>query len=99
MNHMEISHFDGRAGFSDDEYLSWIHSNPNGYVVNYDVDLSFPDYPMVHSSSHKSISTGARSNYTTGKYRKICSNNLELLELWTEHFLGKAVTKCKVCMK
>ncbi|HFQ4916897.1 TPA: hypothetical protein ACGUTA_004304 [Vibrio vulnificus] len=99
MNKIEVVHFDGTLGFSDEEYLVWIENNLEGYVVNYDVDGNFPDYPMVHLSSHKSISSSSRTNYTTGKYRKICSNNLDALEVWTSNMLGKSVTKCRVCMK
>jgi hypothetical protein len=60
--------------FVNDEsgYLKWIDNNPNGFIVNLDEPLVTPQYPMVHLTSHKLISSPSRTNYTTGRYFKVC---------------------------
>ena len=86
--------------FPNDEegYLRWVQSEPAGYVVNIDDPNSWPKYPMVHVASHKSMSSASRSNYTTGKYFKVCSVNLDELEQWSQRNYQKALTRCKSCM-
>ena len=86
--------------FKDDEagYLKWVLANPTGYVVNVDRPQYFPQYPMVHSATHKAVSTPARSNYTTGKYLKFCSVSLVALEQWSQTNYGRPLTRCAQCM-
>jgi hypothetical protein len=86
--------------FENDEsdYLSWVQANPSGYVVNVDVPHHTPQYPMVHLASHKAVSSPTRSNYTTGRYIKFCSVNLEALERWAKDKYGRPLTRCAVCM-
>ena len=82
----------------DSGYLKWVVSNPNGYVVNVDEPQYFSEYPMVHSASHKSISSPKRSNYTTGRYLKFCAVSLQELEQWSQATYGRPLTHCAVCM-
>jgi hypothetical protein len=86
--------------FKDDDegYLRWIEGNQGGYVVNMDEPPSVPQYPMLHSATHKLLSTPKRTNYTTGKYFKVCSTDLEALEKWSQRRYGKSLTRCAQCM-
>ncbi len=84
---------------SDDAgYLKWVQANPAGYVVNVDEPQRFQRYPMVHSASHKSVSSPTRSNYTTGRYLKFCSVSLEELEQWSQAKYGRPLTRCAQCL-
>ncbi|WHZ20487.1 MAG: hypothetical protein OJF55_002636 [Rhodanobacteraceae bacterium] len=89
------------VSFRNDDagYLKWVHGNPGGYVVNVDEPHSMPQYPMVHSASHKAISSSSRSNYTTGRYLKFCSVSLEELERWSKATCGRRLTRCAQCVK
>jgi hypothetical protein len=86
--------------FVNDEngYLGWVQAHPNGYVVNIDNPQVTPQYPMVHAASHRSMSTPARTNYTTGRYFKVCSEQFEELEAWAQSKYGHALTRCRQCM-
>lgn len=83
----------------DNGYLRWVTGHPSGFVVNYDVPQSFPQYPMVHSATHAAVTTGARGNYTTNQYRKACSVDIDELEAWSIAHFNKTLTRCRVCMK
>jgi hypothetical protein len=76
--------------FENDEngYLAWVQGHPDGYIVNIDDPQVTPQYPMVHAASHKSLSSSARTNYTTGRYFKVCSERLEELEVWAQKKYG-----------
>ena len=86
--------------FVNDEsgYLAWVQAHPKGYVVNIDAPPVTPQYPMVHAASHKSLSSPARTNYTTGRYFKVCSDQLEELGAWADKKYGRALTRCRQCM-
>ena len=86
--------------FENDEaaYLTWVHANLEGYVVNVDKARSFPQYPMVHRATHRAISTSAWANYTTGQFIKVCSLDLKALEQWSRREYGRALNPCTVCM-
>ncbi len=97
---MEVHHFDGSSNNGDLEYLKWVKDNPNGFIINYDKKKKSKCYPMIHLSTHKSLSTPKRKNYTTGEYSKICSNDKSKLEKYAEKLLdGKLVNRCQGCMK
>lgn len=85
--------------FKNDEagYLKWILANPTGYVVNVDEPQYFSQYPMVHSATHKLISSPTRCNYTTGRYIKFCSVSLEALEKWSQAKYRRPLNPCKKC--
>jgi hypothetical protein len=86
--------------FINDEsaYLAWVEANQNGYAVNVDELRYFPQYPMVHRASHKIISTPARTNYTTGRFVKVCSLNFDALEQWSQEKYGRPLTRCAKCI-
>ena len=85
--------------FVNDEkgYLDWVRSNQNGYVVNSDHDHRSPDYPMIHLATHKSMSSPKRTNYTTGRFFKVCSNDRRELEKWAKDERGRPLTPCRTC--
>lgn len=90
-------------GFRNDDagYLRWIEAHPMGFVVNIDVRQRRPEYPMVHSTQHKLLSSGAVGGYTTGDYEKVCSDDMGELEEWSKKTHGKTLTVCQspVCAK
>lgn len=81
----------------DDGYLSWIASNPEGYVVNIERSLN-PNNVILHRANCWTI-TGdpARGESWTDAYVKICSTSMEELESWITNDVGVEVRKCKVC--
>ena len=85
--------------FKADElgYLSWVHNNPRGFVVNIDNPNTTPTYPMMHAASHKVISSSSRGNYTTVRYFKVCSTSLTELESWSQENYKRHPTRCKQC--
>lgn len=78
-------------------YLAWVHAHPRGYIANIDVAQRVPQYPMVHTTSHRLLSSSDVGNYTTNNYMKVCSADLDSLERWSEGKFKKALTKCRVC--
>lgn len=84
-------------GFRNDNdgYARWIDTHPNGFVVNVDVPQRRPEYPMVHSSQHKLLSSDEVGGYTDGDYEKVCSDDLTELEEWSKENHGKRLTYCK----
>ena len=82
----------------EEEYLAWVANNPAGYIVNIDKPKNTPHYPMVHRTTHKSMSSETRTNYTTGRYFKVCSNDLSELQAWSERIYQKTLTICQSCM-
>lgn len=89
-----ILHFDN----NEEEYLAWVHANPNGFVVNVDRARRVPHYPMVHRATHGLMSSPARTNYTTNDYIKICSPELSELEGFSLSEYGRALNRCETCM-
>jgi hypothetical protein len=85
--------------FQNDEagYLRWLEANPHGYVVNVDEPNHIAQYPMVHRATHKVLSSPHRTNYTTGRYIKICSDNLQELEGWSKQKYGRQLVRCAQC--
>ena len=86
--------------FDNDEagYLKWVQSNPDGFVANVDRAETVPQYPMVHSATHGSLSSPKIGNFTTGAYVKLCSADLEALEQYSQTKFGRALTRCSQCM-
>jgi hypothetical protein len=87
--------------FVNDElgYLSWVHENPNGFIVNYlEADTQAPKYPMIHRATHKALWSPTRTNYTISGYLKACSNDVHELRSWATNLLRKELTPCSVCM-
>ncbi len=68
---------------NDDEgYLSWIATNPDGFVLKVR-RMADPDYVVLHRASCGSISTDKREPgaYTTRSYRKVCAASVAELQL------------------
>lgn len=83
--------------FEDDEdgYLAWLAAHPAGLVVN----THRPEdrhYLMLHRATCPSISSRARTNYTTTGYMKVCSKALAALEQWAASLDGRLVP-CGLC--
>ena len=70
--------------FLDDDvgYLSWIATNPDGFVLNVR-RVADPAYVVLHRARCGSISTDKRvpGAYTERDYRKVCATNLTELQL------------------
>lgn len=79
----------------DQGFLEWIDENPDGFVANVDNPQSVHQYPMVHLTSDSQLRN--RSNYTTGRYFKVCSTDLSELDDWSKVTYGKELTWCRRC--
>lgn len=84
-------------GFRNDDegYLAWVDSHPNGFIVNVDLAQNVSNYPMVHSTAHKLLTSSKIGGFTTGDYEKICSDDLAELEEWSRMNHGKRLTFCR----
>jgi hypothetical protein len=79
-------------------YLQWASENPRGFIVNADEPPTSPDYPMIHRATHKAMTSPKRTNYTTGRFFKVCSNDMHELEKWAKEKRGKKLNPCGICM-
>jgi hypothetical protein len=79
----------------DEKYLAWVAGHPNGFIVNFDVAQTVPNYPMVHSAAHKLLTSSKIGGFTTGDYEKVCSEDLAELEEWSKENHGKRLTFCQ----
>ena len=79
----------------EEEYLHWVDTNPNGYVINAPKRRGdFPD--VLHKASCRHISTDGHKNYTTTDFKKLCSLDKQaLLEWGTIH--SDDFRKCQHC--
>ncbi len=87
--------------FDKDEsgYLQWVATNcARGFVVNTDHHHRSPVYPMVHRATHRAVSSDRRGNYTTGRFFKVCSNDIRDLEQWARRVRNRSLTRCTICM-
>jgi hypothetical protein len=86
--------------FINDEkgYLRWAAKNPKGFIANADNDFRSPVYPMVHRATHKALTSPKRQNYTTGRFFKVCSDNMSELEKWAKRERGRSLTPCGICL-
>ena len=81
----------------DAGYLVWVNTHPHGYIANIDVAQQVLQYPMVHTTSHRLLSSSNVGSYTSHNYVKVCSTDLDSLEKWSQRKFNKALTKCRVC--
>ncbi|MEZ5943938.1 MAG: HNH endonuclease signature motif containing protein [Planctomycetaceae bacterium] len=79
----------------DDSYLSWLESNPDGFVVNAENPPRVAS-TRLHRATCRHISTPERSNWTTTGYIKVCSNLIDELKQWAKGTVGE-VAPCGVC--
>lgn len=84
--------------FIDDDkaYLRWLTQNSKGLVVNSYLHPS-PEYLILHRATCWTISTDARTNWTTTGFIKICSLEEEELGAWAEKEVGGQLHRCKIC--
>jgi len=86
------------SGIKDNsEYLQWVKSNPNGFVVNSYL-IPKPSYLKLHRATCRTI-TGKPANgkWWTKDYSKTCSHELNELETWALKDVGGSLKPCKLC--
>ena len=76
----------------EEEYLQWIDTHPNGFVINLEKSNN---NPVLHKADCGDIA-GAHPNYTTEGYKKICSMNERELKEWCIKEAGN-YHKCQHC--
>ena len=81
---------------NDEAYRAWIADHPDGYVLNTFREPK-PAYLILHRADCVSISSGKIFNYTTGRYIKICSLDVEDLERWSKYHTGGDLHYCQLC--
>lgn len=91
---MTVEVFDNR----ESEYLVWVQANPHGFVATIDRTGRLANYPMVHSASHRLVSSPKIGNFTTGDYIKFCSIDLVVLERYAQQKFARPLTRCSQCM-
>jgi len=79
-------------------YLRWVATNQTGFIVNTDHDHRSDDYPMVHRATHRALTSERRRNYTTGRFFKVCSNDITDLEQSARRVRNRSLTRCAKCM-
>jgi len=87
--------------FRDDDagYISWIHTHPDGFVVNTTRGHS-RTYLKLHRASCKFVSVlqPGYSTWTTGEYIKVCSTYRATLESWARETVGSILQdRCHCC--
>jgi len=80
----------------DKAYLQWLTQNPTGLVVNSYLHPS-PDYLILHRANCGTISTAARTNWTTTGFIKLCASNRRELERWADKEVGGELHPCQIC--
>lgn len=69
-----------------------------GLIVNTDHDERSPVYPMVHRATHMALTNEKIGNYTTGRFFKVCSDDITDLERWARRERNRPLTRCSICM-
>lgn len=97
----------GVSKFRDDDagYLDWLAAHPNGYVIN--AVRNYSDFALrevtsawmarVHCASCRTINSQHSRGETTGRYVKVCAEELSELEDWATSAVGELVAGCTVC--
>lgn len=85
--------------FIDDDagYLSWVSSNPIGFVLNCERNPR-PAYLFLHRANCFTI-TGrpSRGKFWTKDYIKVCSLSKQELETWARREVGGKLHSCRIC--
>jgi hypothetical protein len=79
---------------NDRDYLYWTRTHPRGFVVN-SYKQPKADYLVLHWADCQTIN-GAHLPWTTGDYRKVCSEDRAVLEQWAVQ-LGGELSRCSFC--
>ncbi len=84
--------------FEDDEeeYLQWVETNPDGFVLNCERRPS-ARYLMLHRALCGTICTEKRINYTSTGYIKICALDKQELAAWATQETGGRFRACQLC--
>ena len=82
----------------DAEYLAWLGRHPDGFVVNTSRNPK-ASYLILHRASCGTIGgkPTVRSNWTTGQYIKVCSENRADLNQWARQNVGGSLKPCGLC--
>lgn len=86
-------------------YIAWLIENPHGYVVNClktakgantKSDVRFTRLHRVKCKTINPITSGAATSaFTTGRYQKLCSNDLHSLDSEAAALTGlKEIRRC-----
>lgn len=71
---------------NDAEYLTWLASNPKGFVVNSERNPR-PQNIVVHRATCRSISRSrAAGAYTERQYIKVCGDSIAELSSWVKQY-------------
>jgi hypothetical protein len=92
-----IEQFKGRD--KHDNYLQWIKENPNGYVLNCNINPN-SNYLVIHRAHCYTINNlQKQANSWTEKYQKICSEDINELKKWARLNVNgySDVTICSKC--
>jgi hypothetical protein len=87
--------------FVDDDsgYLRWVHSHPNGFVINTPRQPS-ASYLKLHRASCHTINGSwmpVGTSHWTEQYSKVCSLDRNELLAWSMKEFGQMPSACKIC--
>jgi hypothetical protein len=81
----------------DADYLRWLATHPNGYVINILRSLN-ADTARLHHASCRTVNGQLRAGRTwTGPYLKVCSDAAGVLDDWALEQVGASITRCGIC--
>ena len=83
---------------NDEDYLQWVKTHFNGYVVN-SYRNPTPSYLILHCATCGSISSEKIRNYTTTSYIKTCSEDRAELEDWARNTVDGQLSECSICLR
>jgi len=82
------------------QYQEWLSKNSNGFVLTTTSSIN-PNYMSLHNSSCHQIrnyhTNHASDAFTGQKYIKICSNDIEALNIWILSKGAEEFQKCGIC--
>lgn len=94
---------------SESAYQQWLNDNPDGFVVNALKRASGRNtksdsrFTRIHRAKCKTINPllcfSEKTGFTTGRYQKLCSTNLESADTAAHNITGlESIKKCP-CFK
>ena len=68
---------------SDKEYFEWMEANPNGFIINGELNRKSQEY-IIHKPGcgHIAYNKDQRWEFTTGRKLKVCANDINVLITW-----------------
>lgn len=86
----------------DQNYLKWLASNSEGYVLNLGVPPN-RNYLMLHRASCRDISMASPlrspSQFTGGRYAKLCALSHEAITNWIRENVSGAISFTHLCQR